>query len=114
MRIDQADLVRSLRTADPNIIALMERHSENLLANLPRENALIELVRRAITSCLHEEEPSIDIIAPRIERTTRTLQRELSAAGNVQRKHQTRRDQGPDERARYVRLSATVHCEWSS
>lgn len=79
VRLDHADLGRPLRMADPNIIELMERHAENMLINLPHEGELIERLRKAIACCLHEGEPSIGIVASRMGRTTRTLQRELRA-----------------------------------
>lgn len=82
VRIDDEDLERPLRTADPNMIELMERHAETLLATLPREDALIEQVRKTITTCLHEGEPNIAIVASRLGRTTRTLQRALNATGS--------------------------------
>lgn len=82
VRFDHEDLGRPLRTADPNMIALMERHAENLLASLPHQDALIEQVRKTLTGCLHEGEPNIDIVAARMGRTTRTLQRALSEAGS--------------------------------
>lgn len=82
VRIDHADLERPLRTADPTMIELMERHAESLLATLPHEDELIEQVRQTITSCLYEGEPNIDVVAARLERTPRTLQRALSVAGS--------------------------------
>lgn len=83
VRIDAAALDYPLRNADPGLSEVMERHAESLLAKLPWEDSLIERTRQAIAACLHEGEPTVDAIAAKLGRTTRTFQRDLGAASTT-------------------------------
>jgi AraC-like DNA-binding protein len=82
VRIDAAALDYPLRNADPGLIEVMERHAKSLFARLPWEDSLIEQTRQAIADCLHEGEPSVDVIAAKLGRTVRTFQRDLGTAGS--------------------------------
>ena len=82
VRVSVATLALPLKTADPSLIAIMERQADRLLDRLPREEPAVELVRRTIARQLHESEPDIDSVAAASGFASRTLQRRLRAAGS--------------------------------
>ena len=86
VRVALKELSIPLKTADPNMMALMEQQAEQLLQQLPREDALIEQVRRAIVGLLHDGEPDIKKVATILHTSSRTLQRRLSSTGSSFRK----------------------------
>lgn len=86
VRVALKELSIPLKTADPNMMALMEQQAEQLLQQLPREDALIEQVRRATAGLLHDGEPDIKKVAAILHTSSRTLQRRLSSTGSSFRK----------------------------
>lgn len=82
VRVALQELSIPLKTADPNMMALMEQQAEQLLQQLPREDALIEKVRQATVRILHDGEPDIKKVAAILHTSSRTLQRRLSNTGS--------------------------------
>lgn len=81
LRVSLQALSLQLRSADPGLVAAMERHADELMAQLPQEDALIENVRKQIARLLHDGEPDIRQVAARLHCASRTLQRRLREAG---------------------------------
>jgi AraC-like DNA-binding protein len=81
VRVSLATLALPLKTADPGLIAVMERQADELLGQLPCEDAVVELARKATARLLHEGEPDIEAVAAGMQCAPRTLQRRLKAAG---------------------------------
>lgn len=86
VRIALEELSVPLKTADPNMMTLMQQQADQLLQQLPREDALIEQVRQVTARLLHDGEPDIKKVAERLNTSARTLQRKLNAAGSSFRK----------------------------
>jgi AraC-like DNA-binding protein len=81
IRIDPAILSLPLKSPDPDLVALLDRHAEALLSKLPQDDELIERVRREIVQRLHHGEPDIEVVAAKLACSPRTLQRKLNSAG---------------------------------
>ena len=86
VRVALKELNIPLKTADPNMMALMEQQADQLLQQLPREDALIEQVRQVAARLLHDGEPDIKKVAEILNTSARTLQRKLNTAGSSFRK----------------------------
>lgn len=82
VRVSLATLALPLKSADPGLIAHMERQAELLLAQLPQEEAVIEQVRAITVRLLHDGEPDIEAVAAKLCCTPRTVQRRLKAVGS--------------------------------
>jgi len=76
--VSQATWDQPVRTADPNLVNLLERQAEKLLAQLPRASTLVEDVRREIRAAMAGGDQRIDEIAKRLAMSGRTLQRHLA------------------------------------
>lgn len=74
-------LALPLRAADASLSALMERQSEQLLAQMPQGAAWIDEVRTALARLLHEGEPVLTTVAARLDVHPRRLQRRLREGG---------------------------------
>lgn len=106
VRISAEALDLPLRSADPVMVRTMEAQADQLLAQLPHQNGVIEQVRKAIARHLHDGEPSIESVASRLHCATRTVQRRLAAAGSSFRVElATVRRQMADAHLRDSRLS---------
>ena len=81
VRFSLSLLALPLRSADPGLIAVMERQADQLLEQLPQEQAVVEQVRKATARLLREGEPDVEGVAAKLCCTSRTLQRRLTAAG---------------------------------
>ncbi|HEX4855168.1 MAG TPA: AraC family transcriptional regulator ligand-binding domain-containing protein [Limnobacter sp.] len=84
---DQSILALPLRSADPSMIEMLEQHANQLLDKLPKQEEIVEQVRREIARSLREGEPDIQKISERLHCSSRTLQRRLMAA-NTQFRHE--------------------------
>lgn len=89
VRVSFTTLLLPLKSADPGLIATMEHLADQLLAQLPKENVVIEQVRKAIAHLLHNGEPDISAVAARLHCAARTLQRQLKTAGSSFRQELT-------------------------
>lgn len=81
VRFRISTLALPLRSADPGLIAVMERQADQLLAQLPQEEPVIEQVRKVTVRLLREGEPDVEAVAAKLFCASRTLQRRLTAAG---------------------------------
>jgi AraC-like DNA-binding protein len=86
VRVALKELITPLKTADPNMMALMEQQADLLLQQLPCEDVLIEQVRQTIARLLHDGEPDIKKVAEILNTSARTLQRRLSTSDSSFRK----------------------------
>ena len=79
IRISFDMLSLPLKSPDPGLIAAMERHAEQLLAQLPQEDAVVEKVRKVAARLLRDGEPDIETVAVKLDCASRTLQRRLKS-----------------------------------
>lgn len=82
VRVGMDLLMQPLKSADPGLIAVMERQADQLLAQLPQEEEIIEQVRKATARLLHDGEPDMEAVASKLHSSSRTVQRRLKAAGS--------------------------------
>lgn len=75
-----------LKTPDATLVAILDKHAEQLLAGLPQADEMIEQVRKHIAHLLHQGEPDVDQLVDRLPYSRRTLQRRLAEAGTSFRK----------------------------
>lgn len=75
-----------LKSPDANLVAILDKHADQLLESLPHEDEFIEQVRKDIAHLLHNGEPKIEQLADRLHFSQRTLQRRLIEAGTSFRK----------------------------
>lgn len=78
--ISPALLALPLKNPDPALIAVLEKHADELLARLPQDSGVVEQVRREISHLLREGEPDIARVSAVLGCSARTLQRRLTAA----------------------------------
>ncbi|MCG8317012.1 MAG: AraC family transcriptional regulator [Pseudomonadales bacterium] len=81
LRFPQDYLARPLKSPDPALIALLERHADERLAQLPQQDEVIDKLRKTLAYSLREGEPNIDAISSKLSFSSRTLQRRLREAG---------------------------------
>lgn len=74
-------LFRPLKGSDPGLTELMETQVRQRLATLPASVAGVAALRQAMGQALHLGEPSLADMAAAQGLSTRTLQRQLAAAG---------------------------------
>lgn len=74
-------LTLPLKGADTSMIAMLEQHADSLLDKLPRQEEIVEKVRREVAHALRNGEPDINSVSKRLLTSSRTLQRKLNAAG---------------------------------
>ncbi|NKF28116.1 AraC family transcriptional regulator [Pseudomonas sp. BGM005] len=97
-----------LKSPDPALIAVLERHADGLLAQLPHEPGIVEEVRRQIALALRGGHPTVEWVAGRLDTSARTLQRKLTRAGSSFRRelnvvrHQLARSYLIDQRLKVV------------
>jgi len=77
IRISKETLELPIKTLDPSLLTIIEQHANQLLEKLPKEEPIIESVRKAIAHQLPHGEPTIELIAEKLCRSPRTLQRKL-------------------------------------
>lgn len=79
--LDSGVLSLPLKGADPSMVAMLEQHADSLLDKLPRQEEIIEKVRREVAHALRDGEPDINSVSDKLHTSSRTLQRKLNAAG---------------------------------
>lgn len=72
---------RRIRTADPALAAVLERHAESLLAAMPTDTAFLTRARRSICEALAAQSATLHDVAGRLQLSSRTLQRRLQDEG---------------------------------
>ena len=80
-RFDAAYLETPLRTADPNLVALLERFAEEALAALPEPGRYAGRVRRLLVEALPDGDTSLAGFASAMALSERSLQRHLREEG---------------------------------
>jgi AraC-like DNA-binding protein len=70
-----------VQTADPNLHALISKHAEAMLAELPRAQSLTERVRSVLADRLANGAPTLGEIARQFGMSERTLARHLEEEG---------------------------------
>jgi AraC-like DNA-binding protein len=76
-------LTTPVRSADPNLHALIRKHAEAMLAELPRAHSLTERVRALLAEQLAQGTPSLGQIARQVSMSERTLARHLEDEGTT-------------------------------
>ncbi len=71
------------RAADPALGAILRRHGDALLADLPRVDGVVERVRSVLMHALRGGNPSADHTAARLHLSVRTLSRRLREHGTT-------------------------------
>jgi AraC-like DNA-binding protein len=95
--------------ADQGLRAVLDRHAEELLARYPRQDVVIDRVRRVIRGELNGGDPSLERVASQIGLGPRTLQRRLREQGTS---HQGLLDQMRKDLAmKYLREPQMAVCE---
>jgi AraC-like DNA-binding protein len=72
-----------IKSADPNLHALIRKHAEAMLAELPRAHSLTERVRELLAEQLANGPPSLGHIARQVSMSERTLARHLEDEGTT-------------------------------
>ncbi|WP_333663069.1 AraC family transcriptional regulator [Acinetobacter sp.] len=75
-----------LKTPDATLVAILDKHADQLIASLPYVDEMIEQVRKHIAHLLYQGEPDIDQLLDHLHYSRRTLQRRLTEAGTSFRK----------------------------
>lgn len=81
LEVSQSLLALPLRDADPGLSVLMEREASQLMADYDSGTNLIAAVRREIYRLLAEGEPTLELVAARMQMAERTLQGRLRKQG---------------------------------
>jgi AraC-like DNA-binding protein len=76
-------LNQPIQGADPNLHALIRKHAESMLAELPRAHSLTERVRELLAEKLAHGTPSLGQIARQVSMSERTLARHLEDEGTT-------------------------------
>jgi AraC-like DNA-binding protein len=79
--MDRSIVDLPIASADPRLVAVLERHAEELLARLPSCGGFVDAVRQAAGEAMTGGEPELGAIARRLGLSTRTLQRRLEEHG---------------------------------
>jgi AraC-like DNA-binding protein len=106
---DSAALALPLVKADPDLCAVLDRHAKELLAQYPREDTLVDRIRKVIRDELSGGDASLDRLAAKLGMSGRTLQRKLREHGTS---HQELLDElRRDLAKRYLREPEMAICE---
>lgn len=81
LTFDSAYLDLPIVKADPTLCAVLDRHAEVLLQRYPREDSLVERVRKILKDELNGGDASLESVARQLGLSERSLQRKLRAAG---------------------------------
>lgn len=81
LRFPLSYLNLKLRAPDPDLAVLLESQADNLLADLPGDPDLGQVVRDCIAELMRVGEPSIEQVAELLHLSPRTLQRRLDENG---------------------------------
>jgi AraC-like DNA-binding protein len=77
------DLERPVKSADPDLLSILQRYAEEVLARMPSPDDFSATVRRIVTSLLSTGNVDIEDVASRLELNPRTLQRRLQDSGTT-------------------------------
>ncbi|HEY4119101.1 MAG TPA: AraC family transcriptional regulator [Byssovorax sp.] len=80
---DASLLDRAATTSDPVLVAVLERHAQELLDRLPPRGDALDDVRAAISADLDGGAPALAAVARRLATSGRTLQRRIRAEGTT-------------------------------
>jgi AraC-like DNA-binding protein len=83
VELRRADLARTHHTADPHLVALLERHARALETELPAGDTVTARVRRALDHRLAAGDTSLAAIARALGASPRTVQRRLRDEGTT-------------------------------
>ncbi|MEN4984089.1 AraC family transcriptional regulator [Acinetobacter modestus] len=86
IRFDHEMLQLPLKSSDGAIVEILDKHADQLLANLPHIEEIIDQMRKHIAYMLNQGEPNINELAERLHYSRRTLQRRITEAGTSFRK----------------------------
>jgi AraC-like DNA-binding protein len=75
--LDRTLLERRQRQAEPRLLAMLDRHLEGLLSQLPEDRSLRGLTMRAMADHLLDGEPALSTVAAKLHMSPRSLQRRL-------------------------------------
>jgi AraC-like DNA-binding protein len=76
-------LARRVRSADPALAQVLERHAELLLAAMPTDTSFLTSARRAICAALSAQNGTLHGVAQRLRMSSRTLQRRFQDEGTA-------------------------------
>jgi AraC-like DNA-binding protein len=76
--IEREFVDRQVPAADQRLYAILKRHVERILSEMPREDELLTAVKRAIAELMREGEPKITSVTKKLAMSPRTLQRRLN------------------------------------
>src|SRR5262245_3283019 len=79
--MDSEFLTRQVPAADPKLYSILKSYLERALSDLPREDELLAVVRRALTEAIRDGDPKLSRVAKKIAMSPRSLQRRLSEHG---------------------------------
>ncbi|MDY7533231.1 helix-turn-helix domain-containing protein [Pseudomonas sp. Bout1] len=130
LRFGTEMLSMSLKSPDPALVAVLERHAEELLAGLPQEEEIIERVRKEVALLLQQGEPDIKRLSAILCCSPRSLQRRLESAGTSFRRelnvvrHELARSYLQDPRLQISEIALLLgysehsaftrtYCEWT-
>lgn len=82
VRLPRSDLALRLRQPDAALANILSQQAEQLLSQLPEENATARDVRRAISQDLQNGSPSLASVATQLQMSERSLQRRLDEANS--------------------------------
>lgn len=82
LAFDSALLRLPLARADANLVAVLDRHAEELLARLPPRGGACARVRKLVAESFGAGEPGLAFVSRRLGLSARTLQRKLKEEGS--------------------------------
>lgn len=74
-------LNRQVPAADPQLYAILKTYLERTLSELPQEEELLSVVRRALAVAIRDGDPNLSRVAKQTGMSARSLQRRLSEYG---------------------------------
>lgn len=83
LSFDKSLLDRPMKAADPNLNAVLRRHAEQLIAELPDPSWLTGKVRKLLLGLIPAGKTNADYVAARLGMSRRTLTRYLQREGTV-------------------------------
>jgi len=79
--IEQEFIQRQVPAADSRLCQILQRYLEQVLADIPREDAVVASIRKAMAETMREGDPTIARVAKKIALSPRTLERRLMERG---------------------------------
>jgi len=76
-----AAMLTPVRQPDAALLAVLQRHAEHLLAELPRRDSFLDQLQGALSALVRERNPTLREAARKLEVSERTLQRQLERRG---------------------------------